>query len=340
MGRAETLSDISIFVEVVEAGSFTSAADKLQLSKSQVSKCVNRLESQLGARLMNRTTRRLRLTEAGTTLYESSKSALDKLEEAQTAVSQLQAAPRGTLVVSASIAFGSVQLPVVARELTQRYPDLAVELRLEDRHIDLVREGVDVAIRITEDTRDSSLVYRKLGRSRMVVCASASYLAERGIPRTPLDLEHHECIVHTQRASPKVWQFTAPDGGKVRVSINGRLAISSSLAVREAALEGAGVIELNSYLVGSEIVAGRLQRVLEEYEPQELSVYAVFPQRRYLAPKVRVFIDAMLARMTPEPVWDRFFNDAGSSGREYPSAAVIPASVRARPRRKRRPIKC
>ena len=319
MSRAETLSDISIFISVVDSGSFTSAADKLDLSKSQVSKCVNRLERTLGARLMDRTTRRLRLTEAGATLYESSKTALGQIDEAQTAISRLQGAPRGRLVVSASIAFGSVQLPAVVRELTGRYAELAIELRLEDRHVDLVREGIDVAIRITEDTRDSTLVYRRLGRNRMIVCASPAYLAERGIPRTPQDLARHECIVHTQRASPKTWHFTGPDGSKGSVNINGRIAISSSLAVREAALEGGGIIELNSYLVGPDILSGRLVRLLPGYEPRELSIYAVFAQRRYLAPKVQVFIDAMLARMTPEPTWDAFLRSETSGGRAAPA---------------------
>lgn len=336
MTRAETLSDISIFVAVVDAGSFTSAAEKLELSKSQVSKCVNRLELALGARLLNRTTRRLRLTEAGTTLYESSRNALGQIDEAQVAVSRLQGAPRGTLVVSASIAFGSVQLPAVVRELTERYPELAVELRLEDRHVDLVREGIDVAIRITEDTRDSTLVYRRLGRNRMVVCASPGYVAKRGVPGTPQDLVRRECIVHTQRASPKIWHFTGPDGNKLSVNIKGRIAISSSLAVREAALQGVGVIELNSYLVGPDILAGRLVRLLPGYEPRELSIYAVFPQRRYLAPKVQVFIDAMLARMTPEPVWDELFKKAPSSARGHPSAPAVPRGSRRLPGARRR----
>ena len=330
MSRAETLSDISIFVSVVDTGSFTSAADKLELSKSQVSKCVNRLERTLGARLMDRTTRRLRLTEAGATLYESSKSALEQIDDAQIAVSRLQGTPRGKLIVSASIAFGSVQLPAVVKELTAQHADLAIELRLEDRHVDLVREGIDVAIRITEDTRDSTLIYRRLGRNRMIVCASPAYLARRGTPRTPQDLVRHECIVHTQRASPKIWHFTAADGRKTSVNINGRIAVSSSLAVREAALEAAGIIELNSYLVGPDILSGQLIRLLPGYEPRELSIYAVFPQRRYLAPKVQVFIDAMLVRMTPEPVWDAFLKSETSGGRAAPAARSAPRGSRSR----------
>lgn len=313
MAAPEMLSDLAVFVAVVKRGSFTSAAELLELSKSQVSKCVNRLEARLGARLLHRTTRRLRLTEAGTALYETSHSALEAIEDAQLAVSKLQGAPRGTLKVSASIAFGSVQLPPVVAGLMLRYPELAVELALEDRHVDLVREGIDVALRITGAPPDSAMVYRRLGPNRQVVCASPAYLQRRGVPQTPQALASHECIAHTQRATPRVWHFTTPTGGKASVQINGRIAISSALGVREAALAGLGIIELNSYLVGPQIKAGRLVRLLEGYRPNELSIYAVFPQRRYLAPKVRVFIDALLERMTPEPAWDDFLLDAGAA---------------------------
>ena len=313
MTRTGTLSDIAVFVTVVDLGSFTAAADRLGVSKSQASKCVGRIEQTLGARLLHRTTRRLRLTEAGSTLYESSKRALAEIDDAQIAVSRLQGEPRGTLVVGASTAFGSAQLPSVLRELAAQYPQLAVDLRLEDRHIDLVREGVDVAVRITAEVQDSTLVYRRLGRNRQVVCASPEYVEKHGSPLTPQDLAHHDCIAHTQRATPRTWHFTAPGGGRMAVNINGRIAANNSLAVRQAALEGLGIIELNSYLVGPEIAAGRLVRLLPQYEPRELSIYAVFAQRRYLAPKVRVFIDALLARMTPEPVWDAFLGAAAKT---------------------------
>jgi len=158
MDSPETLGDIAIFAAVVREGSFTRAADKLELSASQVSKCVNRLERTLGARLLQRTTRRLRLTEAGSALYENSSSALAAIEEAKLAVSKLQGVPRGRLRVSSSTAFGSMQLPGVVRDLSAQYPELDIELVLEDRHVDLVREGIDVAIRITGErrTRDSS----------------------------------------------------------------------------------------------------------------------------------------------------------------------------------------
>jgi DNA-binding transcriptional LysR family regulator len=308
MDNPETLGDIAIFTAVVREGSFTRAADKLDLSTSQVSKCVNRLERSLGARLLHRTTRRLRLTEAGSALYENSATALAAIEEAKLAVSKLQGTPRGKLKVSTSTAFGAMQLPRIVRDLNVQYPELEIELALEDRHVDLVREGIDVAIRITGEAPDSGLVYRRLAPNRQVICASPDYIARRGLPRLPADLAGHDCIAHSARATPRVWHLTGPDGGQISVQINGRPTINSALAVRQAALEGLGIIELNSHLVGEDIVAGRLARLLPQYRPKELHFYAVYAERRFLAPKIRVFVDAMLARMAPEPPWDAFLN--------------------------------
>ena len=320
MDPTETLGDIAIFAAVVREGSFTRAAGKLDLSTSQVSKCVSRLERSLGARLLHRTTRRLRLTEAGSALYENSSAALAAIEDAKLAVSKLQGVPRGRLKVGASTAFGTMQLPRVIRDLGTQHPELDVELILEDRHVDLVRDGIDVAIRITGDTPDSGLVYRRLAPNRQVICASPAYIERRGLPRTPADLADHDCIAHSARSTPRVWHLTGPDGGHVSVQINGRPAINSALAVRQAALEGLGIIELNSYIVGDDIVAGRLARLLPQYRPKELSIYAVYAERRFLAPKIRAFVDAMLARVAPEPPWDAFLNlpEKRQTGRSRP----------------------
>ena len=323
MDSPQTLADIAIFAAVVREGSFTRAADKLELSTSQVSKCVNRLERSLGARLLHRTTRRLSLTEAGSALYENSSTALAAIEDAKLAVSNLQGAPRGKLKISSSTAFGTMQLPRVTADLSRQYPELEVELLLEDRHIDLVREGVDVAIRITGDAPDSGLVYRRLGPNRQVICASPDYIGRRGLPRTPADLAKHDCVAHSARSTPRVWHLSGPDGEQVSVQISGRPTINSALAVRQAALEGLGIIELNSYLVGEDIVAGRLVRVLPQYQPKELHIYAVYAERRFLAPKIRVFIDAMLARIAPEPPWDAFLNLA----KRTPTARSRPATA-------------
>jgi DNA-binding transcriptional LysR family regulator len=323
MDSPETLADIAIFAAVVREGSFTRAADKLELSTSQVSKCVNRLERNLGARLLHRTTRRLRLTEAGSALYENSSSALAAIDDAKLAVSKLQGAPRGKLKVSSSTAFGTMQLPRIIRDLSAQYPELEIELLLEDRHVDLVKEGIDVAIRITGEAPDSGLVYRRLGPNRQVICASPDYIGRRGLPRTPDDLATHDCIAHSARATPRIWHLTGPDGGQISVPINGRPTINSALAVRQAALEGLGIIELNSYLVGDDITAGRLVRLLPQYQPKELNFYAVYAERRFLAPKIRVFVDAMLARIAPEPPWDAFLNLPEKTR----TARTLPATV-------------
>ena len=322
MDSPETLADIAIFAAVVREGSFTRAADKLELSTSQVSKCVNRLERNLGARLLHRTTRRLRLTEAGSALYENSSTALAAIEDAKLAVSKLQGAPRGKLKVSSSTAFGAMQLLRIVRDLSGKYPELEIELLLEDRHVDLVREGIDVAIRITGEAPDSGLVYRRLAPNRQVICASPEYIARRGLPRAPTDLANHDCVAHSARSTPRVWHLTSPEGGQVSVQINGRPTINSALAVRQAALEGLGIIELNSYLVGEDIVAGRLVRLLPQYQPKELNIYAVYAERRFLAPKIRVFVDGMLSRIAPEPPWDAFLNLPGKTQKERSHSAT------------------
>jgi DNA-binding transcriptional LysR family regulator len=330
MDSPETLGDIAIFAAVVREGSFTRAADKLELSTSQVSKCVNRLERVLGARLLHRTTRRLRLTEAGSALYENSSTALAAIDDAKLAVSKLQGAPRGRLKISSSTAFGTMQLPQVTADLSKQYPELDIELVLEDRQVDLVREGVDVAIRITGEAPDSGLVYRRLAPNRQVICASPAYIERRGLPRTLEDLASHDCIAHSARSTPRVWHLTGPDGEQVSVQINGRPTINSALAVRQSALQGLGIIELNSYLVGDDIVAGRLVRVLPQYRPKELNIYAVYAERRFLAPKIRVFVDAMLSRIAPEPPWDAFLNlpERTRTGRSRSATAADATSQR------------
>lgn len=324
MQTPENLADLAIFVAVVDAGSFTLAAERLALSKSMVSKCVGRLESALGARLIQRTTRRLHLTEAGAALYDSSSPALAAIDEARLAVSKLQGEPRGTLRVNASPAFGAIVLPRVVHGLREAYPDLSIELLLEDRHVDLVREGVDVAVRITGEPAESGLVYRRLGPNRQVLCASASYVASRGTPKAPQDLKDHDCVGHAQRSTPRTWHFTLRNGSRTSVRIDPRIMVTSSLALRSCALEGLGIVEVNSYIVGADLASGRLVRVLEGYQPVELSIYAVFPARRFLAPKVRAFIDAMAALMTPEPYWDRYRTPQKVSSRA-PSRSVRPA---------------
>jgi len=301
----DNLTDIAVFVRVVDSGSFTKAATQLGLSRAVVSKYISRLEARLGARLLNRTTRRLSLTEAGAALYANSRDALGQIEEAETEISKLQAEPRGLLKINAPMSFGILHIAPALPAFLARYPDITVEMLMDDRIVDLVEEGFDLAIRIAR-LADSALVASKIAPCRQVVCAAREYLERQGVPIHPEDLRNHNCIVYTYASSPNVWRFIGLNGNAVTVPVRGNLRVNSGLAEREAALQGLGVIILPTFYVGEDIRAGRLQAVLTNFKARELTVYAVYPERKYLAPKVRVFIDFFRERFGPEPYWDRF----------------------------------
>lgn len=300
----DTLSDIAVFVQVVDSGSFTAAAERLELSKAVVSKYVTRLENRLGARLLNRTTRRLSLTEVGRAFYERSQAGLRELEEAEAEVSRLQGAPRGTLRINAPMSFGILHIAPAIPAFLQQYPDLSVDMNLDDRQLDLVEEGFDLAIRIAQ-LPDSSLVARRLGPCRHVVCGAPGYFRRHGIPRTPDDLRDHNAITFKYQDSAREWHFLAPDGTPVRVPVSGSIQMNNSLGLREALLQEAGITLTPTFVVGADIQAGRLQAVLTDYQTLELSIYAVFPQQRHLSPKVRAFVEFMAGRMAGVPEWDR-----------------------------------
>lgn len=299
----ESLSDIAVFVEVVDSGSFTAAADRLGLSKSVVSKYVTRLEDRLGARLLNRTTRRLSLTEAGRTFYGRSRHALGEIEEAEAEVSRLQDEPRGELRLASPMSFGILHVAPLLPAFQARYPELTVDMVLDDRQVDLVDQGFDLAIRIGE-LPDSSLVARRLGPCRHVVCGTPEYFARHGVPQSPEDLAEHPAVVYRYQDSPAEWRFLDRDGQYRHVTIGARLQLNNSLAVREALLNGAGVTLTPTFVVGADIKAGRLKAVLTAYQSIEVSIYAVYPQRRHLSPKVRAFVDFIAERIQDPPHWE------------------------------------
>lgn len=301
----ENLTDIAVFVRVVESGSFTRTADQLALSRAVISKYVSRLEKRLGARLLNRTTRRLSLTEAGAALYARSRDALREIEEAELEIDRLQGEPRGTLKVNAPMSFGILHVAPAVPEFLARHAAVTVDLRMDDRIVDLIEEGFDVAIRIAE-LQDSTLIARKLAPCRQVVCASTEYLRRHPLPQTPEDLTEHNCIIYTYARSPNIWRFRSANGEDISVPVRGNLRVNNGLAEREAALQGLGIIITPTFYVGDAIRDGRLQVVLNEYAVPELSVYAVYPERKYLQPKVRMFVDFLAQRFGPEPYWDRF----------------------------------
>jgi DNA-binding transcriptional LysR family regulator len=291
----DRLADVAVFARVVELGSFTRAAESLEVSKAVVSKYVTRLEQRLGARLLQRTTRRLTLTEPGAALYRRSLGALAELAEAENDVAQLTGAPRGTLRVSAPTYFGSVTLAPALKDFRARYPDVALDLDLDDRMVDLVKERFDLAVRIAAMT-DSSLVARRLAPCPLAVVGSPAYFARRGVPRAPADLRAHDCLSYSLSRNPNEWRFRPPRGRWIAVTVGSSLRCNNDFALKQAALDGLGIGMFPSFFVEREVAEGRLQRVLADCGTGELSINVVYASRRHLLPKARVFVDFLVER--------------------------------------------
>lgn len=300
----DRLAAIEAFVRVAEFGSFSQAAERLRSSKSVVSRQVSALEAELGARLLHRTTRALTLTEAGRSYFERATRILADLAEANASVGQLQAAPRGRLRVNAPMSFGFLHLAPAIPDFLDRYPDVELELTMNDRFVDLVDEGFDLAVRIGK-LDDSSLVARKLAPMRRSVCAAPAYLERRGTPASPDDLKSHECLCYSNVGLAQEWRFVRPDGRPWPVEVHGRLHANNGDALRAAALRGFGLAVLPSFLIGDDVQNGTLIPVLTAFMPQDSAVHAVYPHARHLSPKVRAFVDFLAERFGPDPYWDR-----------------------------------
>jgi DNA-binding transcriptional LysR family regulator len=299
----DRLTSILVFTKVASARSFSAAARSLRLSPAVVSKHVQSVEDWVGARLLNRTTRHVSLTETGASFYARSQRIIEDLEEARASAARGHAVPSGTLRVSAPVSFGMRHLgPIVARYMSA-YPNVLLDLVLDDRRVNLVEEGFDVAIRIGH-LQDSSLVARRIAPSREVVCAAPSYLAQRGEPKAPEELTAHDCLDYALRSTGSVWHLTGPRGEHT-VRINPRMTATSGELLRQAALAGAGIILCPTFLVGDDLAAGRLVAILTRYPPIERTLYAVYPSRRQLSAKVRTFVDHVAKEIGPEPAWDR-----------------------------------
>lgn len=298
------LSAMALFARVVEAGSFSRAAETLGLSKSAVSKQVARLETRLGARLLNRTTRQISLTEAGSAFYAGCRQMLTEAEAAEAAVGHLAQAPRGTLHVNAPMTFGQQHVAPALPEFLARYPELSVNLQLNDRTVDLVEEGFDVAVRIGQ-LADSSLIARRLAPLNTAIVAAPAYLTRNGRPEHPRELQEHACLLYSYLASGPVWHFRGP-GGRVRVPVTGRLEANNGDVLLAAAKGGAGIARLPTFICGDAVRAGELERLLLDWvDTADAAVYAVYPASRQVSPKLRVFLDFLAARFGPVPYWDR-----------------------------------
>lgn len=278
------------FVRVVESGSFVAAAERLRLSTSSLSRLIAELELHLGARLLNRTTRRLSLTESGQAYYERCIALLAELSEAEALVGQSAALPRGTIRLTCSYSMAEQRVAPAIAHFGERYPDVHFELTVADRVIDIVEEGFDLAIRVGA-VRAESLVARRLGSMRLVLAAAPAYLERHGVPTAPQDLVRHNALTYAYAATPRLWRFTGADGAVHDVRVNGSLHANSGDALLAAALAGLGVVNEPDFMLGAALAAGRLQRLLADHEGQGGDIWAVYPSRRHLSLKVRLFVD-------------------------------------------------
>lgn len=301
----DKLTGLAVFARVVENGSFAAAARHFGLSPAMVSKHVQALEDGLGVRLLNRTTRQVNPTEAGRGFYERCRHILAELEEAERAAAAAQTAPRGLLRISAPVSFGAIHIAPAIADYLARYPEVMADVQLNDRYVDLIEEGIDVALRVGR-LADSSLVARRLVPIRTAVCAAPAYLLRHGAPREPRDLTAHNCLLYSYSTTGEEWHFTSPDGEPIVVRVRGRLHANNGEVLRAAALAGEGIMKAPSFAIGAEIAAGRLVPLLPDYAPREIALHALYPHSRHLSVKVRSFVDFLAARFGKEPEWDRW----------------------------------
>ncbi|MHB1953547.1 MAG: LysR family transcriptional regulator [Sulfobacillus sp.] len=278
------------FTTVVSAGSFAGAADRLRISRAMITKHVAQLEQSLGTRLLHRTTRRLSLTEAGARYHEQCLQILEAVADAEASVTESALHPQGLLRIHAPMSFGVQQLTPALIAYQRRYPAVMIDLSLNDRTVDLVEEGCDVAIRIGLLT-DSSLIAKRLGAVRLVVCAAPGYLETHGRPHAPRDLATHTCLSYSYWSDQDHWRFRQTRGGQEQmIRVTGSLRANNGDVLRQAAVAGLGLILQPLFLVDEDLKAGRLEAVLTDYEVAPLSVYAVYLSRRYVSRKVRSLI--------------------------------------------------
>jgi DNA-binding transcriptional LysR family regulator len=300
----DKLDAMNAFAKVVAAGSYAEAARRLGLTRSAVSKAVMELEQLLGARLLDRTTRRVTPTEAGLAYYERCVSILADVEETEIQISRLHDEPRGVLKINAPMSFGILYLGDAVAEFMARYPELRIELVLNDRFIDPLEEGVDVTVRIGA-LGDSSLIARRLAPARLALVASPQYIKQHGAPQTPQDLGSHRCLAYGHMAAVHRWQLLQGTRA-VAVQITSTLCSNNGEVLRTAALAGNGIVNLPTFIVGPDIAAKKLVVVLPDNPPTELGIFALYAPNRYLAAKTRVFIDFLVARFGEKPAWDAF----------------------------------
>ena len=293
---------MQLFTRVVDAGSFTAAAEQLGISRALASKLIQNLEDELGVRLLNRTTRRVSLTDAGRNYYQRVSEILAQLIEAEAEAAELQVDPRGRLRVSAPISFSVRHLAAAFAEFQRKFPRVELDLELSDRHVDLVDEGFDLAIRIGK-LADSSLIARRIAPACLLMVASSEYLQRVGVPKEPADLVHHNFMLYS--LATRRDEITLQSKGKSVVTrIRGNLLVNNGDFIAESAAQGQGISVLPSFIVADYLKRGELVRVLEEWTVPPIAIHAVYAQTRSLPAKTRVLIDFLFERFGPQPYWE------------------------------------
>jgi DNA-binding transcriptional LysR family regulator len=299
----DRLESIATFVRVADLASFTAAAQAMNISRTVASDRVMQLEERLGVKLLHRTTRRVSLTEAGHAYLDRARQALATLEEAEQEATHLTGRPRGVLRVNAPVTFGFRHVAPAVASFLAAHPELAVELTLTDRMVNLLEEQVDVVVRVGRVV-DTSLVARRLAPCRIVACAAPSYIAAKGMPMQPADLAGHDCLSYAYAAEGDLWRFER-DGRQESVRVSGRVWSNNGDALYHAALAGLGIVLNPTFITAEALRDGRLVPVLPGWAVPVLSVAALYPPTRFLPAKTRAFIDHLAAQFGPDPYWDR-----------------------------------
>jgi len=300
----DRIESMEVFARVVARQSFSAAARDLKMSQAVVSKHVRVMEEWLGARLLDRTTRRLNLTEIGAIVHAQCERILGDIGEIEQRSSALQNLPRGVLRIAAPVSFGvSNHLGAALADYLEKYPDVVVDVTLSDHFVDIVEEGFDVALRIGQ-LKDSSMMVRRLSPIRFILCASPAYVERHGMPQHPNDLLTHRCLCYELRTVPRLWRFSGPDG-ELTIRISGRFRANSGNLLYAGMLQGAGIGLAPSFMVGQDVAAGRLVSLLPDYKPIETELVAIYPPGQAPSAKVRSLIDFLAARFGPQPAWDR-----------------------------------
>ena len=300
----DRLMSMRVFSAVAKNGSFSIAAKKLSISKAMVSKHIKNLENSLSVRLFNRTTRKLNLTDAGSSYYEKVNIILSEIDETESAISQLNSEPKGKLKVMAQPSFGAFHLSRVLSLYLKKYTEVTVNLELSHRIPDLVEENIDLAFHVGE-LNDSMYVSRRIASARRVICASPEYIKKNGMPKKPEDLLNHNCLIYMPRNDMGKWEFL-DKGKRKKIKVTGDIQCNSGDALRVASIQSRGITQLPTYMVGLDIQAGRLQAVLEDFEPEKQPIYAIYNHRKYISAKIKTFIDFIYNLYQPEPYWNEW----------------------------------